>query len=906
MQRIFDISGMTCSACSAHVQKAVEKLNGVEKASVNLLTNAMKVTFDEERLSADEIVAAVEKSGYGASVREDGETRENDKQRAAEFKKKDAEKREYAVRLSVSIAFTLVLMYFSMGSMVGAPLPVFMQGESGAVAFAFTQMLLCLPVIYVNFVYFKNGFKRLFTLSPNMDSLIALGSAVSFLYGVFAIYRMSWGMGSGNIETVHRYMHELYFESAAMILTLITLGKFFEEKSKRRTTGAVEKLKQLVPPTAILFADGKEISVDSASLKEGDVAVLKAGAKIPCDGRVLSGEIFADESAITGESMPVSKTTGAVVTGGTTVSGGYAKIKVSGVGEKSVIASIIRLVQDANAEKAPIAKLADKISGIFVPVVIGIALITFAVWLICGQSAEFAMSLAISVLVISCPCALGLATPVAVMVGTGKGAENGVLFKSGEALQTLHGIKTVIFDKTGTITYGKPSVTDFMLFSQDADREKLLQAVGYIESKSEHPLGKAIAQYALEKGKALNTETAAQNSDRLSLTRATDKGSKKEVSKKEAVSAGALKAENFKTHSGKGVSADVNRESYLVGNAALMKQFGVEVGKAQQDRVQTLAAEGKTPMLIAVNKELRAVIAVADTVKPTSAAAISQLKRAGVHTVMLTGDNLVTAKAVAKSVGVDEVFAEVLPAEKEEVVKRFMKKGATAMVGDGINDAPALTRADVGIAVGAGADIALDSADVILIKNDLSDVATAVRLSKATIRNVKQNLFWAFFYNALCIPLAAGIFYVPFNIKLNPMIGAAAMSVSSLFVVGNALRLKFFRAKTGGDKRLSDAALSPQNESGEEKTINNNQKTAASGDGLKERTVMKYKMYVGGMSCNHCKARVEKALAQTGIEAVVNLEGGFAEFESDGSADMTALKDAVVNAGYEVGEIVQA
>lgn len=852
MKQDFDISGMTCSACSSHVQKAVEKIDGVTSASVNLLTNSMKVVYDENKTSAGKIIAAVEKAGYGALAKGEKSAETGAKSERAD--------RAYIIRLCISVAFTLALMYFSMGGMVGLPQPPFMRGETGAAAMALTQMLLCLPVIYVNFSYFKNGFKRLFTFVPNMDSLIALGSSVSFVYGVFVLYMLMYASGTGDTAMTHAYMHELYFESSAMILTLITLGKFLEHKSKRRTTDAVEKLKALVPPTAIVIADGKEVTIDSKSLKTGDVVVIKAGAKIPCDGEVTDGEIHVDESAVTGESMPVRKTAGTGVTGGTTAASGYALVKAGSVGEDSVIASIIRLVQDANTDKAPIARLADKIAGIFVPVVLGIALITFVIWAAVGQGLELAMRMAVSVLVISCPCALGLATPVAVMVGTGKGAENGILIKSGEALETLHGVKTVIFDKTGTITYGKPAVTDFIC---ETDRANILAAIGAIEDRSEHPLGKAIALYA---------------------------GSEKN-------------ATNFETLSGRGVCAAVEGEKYHIGNAALMSENGIAVSEEWRKRTDGLASEGKTPMLIARSGKLVGIVAVADSVKESSSEAIAELKKMGVKTVMLTGDNAVTANAVAKKVGVDEVFAEVLPSEKEQVVRRFMENGRTAMVGDGINDAPALERADVGIAVGAGADIALDSADVILIKNDPKDVAAAVKLSKATIRNVKENLFWAFFYNVVCIPIAAGVLYPAFNVALDPMIGAAAMSLSSLFVVGNALRLKFFkphgRKKKVRTRTSCDGAcpLSPP------ENDENQNKTPESGE---KENIMKYVMKIEGMACGHCSARVEKALGALGAEATVDLASKSANITAPESLSKQAMLDAVKDAGYEPIQITEA
>ncbi|MCM1043466.1 MAG: heavy metal translocating P-type ATPase [Corallococcus sp.] len=839
MKQKFDVTGMTCSACSSHVQKAVEHLDGVTVASVNLLTNSMQVEYDEKVLDNAAIIAAVEKSGYGASVTGGKAKSEPNRQTP----KTDG----MVTRLVVSLVFMVLLMYVSMGSMIGLPLPSFLTGTVNSVSFALTQFLLCLPIIYVNRQYFFNGFKRLF-VSPNMDSLIAIGSSASLVYGLFVLFRMSFALGANNLETVEHYRHELYFESAGMILALITLGKFFESRSKRRTGDALSKLKKLAPDKATVIRDGKEVTIDCKNIVVGDIVAVKAGSAFPADGVIVSGRVFVDESAISGESMPVEKGEGGKVIGGTVNVSGYAQVKVTVVGEDSVLSKIISLVEDANATKPPIARLADKVAGIFVPTVIGIALITFAVWMICGSTFEFALSCAISVLVISCPCALGLATPVAVMVGTGKGAENGILIKSGDALQSLRSVDTVVLDKTGTVTEGSPRVTDVVT---QLSAEKLMSIVGGIEQKSQHPLGEAVVRYAEEKS--------------IELT----------------------EVEDFQTLHGKGVIASIDGSKYAVGNAKLMSEFGV----AEEDYSDTgsrLSDEGKTPLFVAQNGKYLGTIAVADLVKPTSAIAVKFLKKMGVRVIMLTGDNARTAKAIARKVEISDVIADVLPDGKEKVISDLKSQGKrVVMVGDGINDAPALARADVGVAIGSGSDIAIDSADIVLIKNDLLDVVTALRLSKATIRNVKQNLFWAFFYNTLGIPLAAGVLYPWLGVKLNPMIGAAAMSLSSLFVVGNALRLKFF-----APAKYAEAAEEKQKS--QTTNIQNN---------ISEETKMATKtIAIEGMMCGHCTARVEKALkAISGVRSVeVSLENKNATVMCDGGVTDEMLKEAIEAQDYTV------
>ncbi|MBQ8388179.1 MAG: copper-translocating P-type ATPase, partial [Clostridia bacterium] len=711
MDQKFNVTGMTCSACSARVEKSVSALDGVKEVSVNLLTNTMQVNYDEVALDDAAICAAVTRAGYGASVYS---AKRNDKKAPAP----QASGLSVKARLIISFCFLIPLMYVSMGHMVGLPLPSFLHGAAGAVSFAFTQLLLCIPVIFVNFKYFTKGFSSLFRGSPNMDTLVALGSAVSLAYGIFAIYRMSYGLGTGDLAIVDSYRKNLYFESSVMILTLITLGKFIEEKSKKKTGAALEKLIDMSPKTATVLRDGREIELPVDQVAVGDTVIVRPGAAIPVDGVVTEGFTDVDASAITGESMPVHKTVGDEVTGATVNQTGFIKLRATRVGEETTFSRIIKLVEDASATKAPISRLADRVSGIFVPVVMAIAAVTFAVWMLLGYGFEFSLTNAISVLVISCPCALGLATPVAIMAGTGRGAENGILIKSGEALEHARGITTVVLDKTGTVTEGKPAVTDVIPLA--ADRDALLGLAAALEAKSEHPLARAIVEHT---------------------------------------GATSVEARDFEAIPGKGVRATVDGVICLAGNEKLMTENGIDTSGVSE-RLNSLATDGKTPLLFARGGELCGIIAVADTVKDTSAEAIAELRELGVEIIMLTGDNSRTAKGIAASLGIDRVFADLLPQDKEKAISSLREEGkCVAMVGDGINDAPALVSADVGIAIGAGADVAIESADIVLIKNDLRDVATAIRLSRRVIRNIKQNLFWAFFYNCLCIPLAAGVFY---------------------------------------------------------------------------------------------------------------------------------------------------
>lgn len=856
MKNQFDVTGMTCSACSSYVEKSVAKLEGVDKVSVNLLTNSMQVEYDETKLDTDGIIKAVEDAGYGAAVKGStqagGAAKKNSGSNGGETAVSLQQKNiaQMKKRLIISVIFLIPLMYVSMGHMIynwlNVPMPPFtmnfLHGNENAVTYAFTQFLLLLPILIVNKKYFVNGFKNLARRNPNMDTLIALGAGASILYGIFAIYRIGYGLGHGEMEVVHRYSHDLYFESAGMILTLITVGKYLETRSKGKTSEAITKLVNLAPKTVTVIRDGKETVLDAAEVQVGDVFVVKPGEAVAVDGVVLEGKSSFDESAITGESIPVLKQEGDKIVSASINKSGLIRAKASKVGEDTTIAQIIRLVEEASASKAPIARLADKIAGIFVPTVMTIAFITFIVWLLSGASFEFAMSCGIAVLVISCPCALGLATPVAIMVGTGKGAENGILIKSGDALETAHLIDTVVLDKTGTITQGKPVVTDIRSF-ESMTEEGLLKIAGSLEKGSEHPLADAIVTECTHRNLVLESVTG------------------------------------FEALFGKGVYGQVAGKGYYAGNEALIQEKGITCDNAVTSMIGEFARQGKTPLLFADETKVIGVIAVADVVKPTSAEAVAQFKKYGIHVIMLTGDNEVTAQAIREQVGIDEVIAGVLPTQKEEKVSALKEAGhKVAMIGDGINDAPALAAADVGIAIGAGTDVAIESADIVLMRNDLLDAVGAVKLSRAVIRNIKENLFWAFFYNCIGIPLAAGVLYPFLQLKLNPMFGAAAMSLSSVCVVSNALRLKLIK--------IHEAKAEIETE------------TAAG----KEEKNMTRTIKIEGMACGHCTARVEKALQETaGVTAVtVSLEEKQAVVTvEDGVTDETLTK-AVTDAGYEV------
>ncbi len=743
----FSVEGMSCAACSASVERVSKRVEGVTNAEVNLLAKTLVVECEKDTPELrQKIITAVEKAGFTAAPA-DQKTEEaaiikDDK------KKEKSEAENMKRRLIASVAILAVLMYLTMGHMVGLPVPRVFHGTENLVVFAFTQLLLTLPIVYLNRKFYIVGFKALWNRSPNMDSLVAVGSAAALIYGVFAIYMIGYGLGHGDLELAKTYGSNLYFESAAMILTLVSVGKFLEERSKNKTGAAVEHLMKLAPDTAIVEKNGVQVEVKTSALQVGDIIIVKPGQSLPADGSIVEGSSSVDESALTGESIPVEKTVGSRVMTASINKTGSFKFRAEKVGGETALAKIIDLVRDAGATKAPIAKLADKVSGIFVPVVMSIAAVTLIVWLILGRSFDFALSRGISVLVISCPCALGLATPVAVTVSVGRLAERGILVKSAEALEILHDTKTVALDKTGTITEGHPSVTDVISENED----ELLTVAAALEASSEHPLAEAIRAYTDEKGFA------------------------------------PAKIDDFSAVPGRGVKAVMNGKNVAAGNIAFMKEIGAVQNDEYASTLDELAKKGRTPMLFAVDEKLAGIIAVADRIKPTSADAISKLHSMNVKTMMLTGDNRLTAEAIAKEAGVDDVTAEVLPQDKERVVDGLRKNGIVTFVGDGINDAPALTRADVGIAIGSGADIAIDSADIVLMKNDLGDVPTAIDFSRRTIRNIKQNLFWAFFYNTLGIPVAAGVL-APLDITLSPMLGAAAMSLSSLFVVTNALRL---------------------------------------------------------------------------------------------------------------------
>ena len=855
MKEKFDVTGMTCSACSSRVEKCVSKLEGVKEVSVNLLTNSMQVEFNDAVIQEQGIIDAVVHAGYGASVQGKKETFSGKQKTRKEGTDPVKEHLEYMKKRTIwSFIFLIPLMYVSMGHMIGLPLPGFLHGTVNAVGFAMTQFLLCIPVIYINRAYYTKGFSTLFHGAPNMDTLIAVGSTASLVYGIFAIYLMGHGLGVQDLELVNRYLHDLYFESAVMILALINIGKYLEARSKGKTSEAINKLMDLAPKTAFVERDGGVVEIPAEEIQIGDILQVKPGSSVPADGVVLEGTTSIDEAAITGESIPVQKMPGDQVIAATMNKTGFFRMKASKVGDDTTFSQIIHLVEDASASKAPIAKIADKIAGVFVPIVMTIALITAVVWILSGADFEFALSCAISVLVISCPCALGLATPVAIMVGTGKGAENGILIKSGEALEVTHNIQSVVLDKTGTITQGKPVVTD--IYGVKTDSTELLKIAAAMEKKSEHPLAEAVLAKAAEED--------------ISLPEASE----------------------FSAVAGMGIEAVIEGKKYYAGNLRLMKEKNISCAGIE-DYLETLTGEGKTPLLFAAEKELLGVIGAADVVKPTSAQAIRELKKMGIQVIMLTGDNERTAKAIQRQLDIDTVIAEVLPQDKEREVAKLQESGRkVAMVGDGINDAPALARADVGIAIGAGTDVAIESADIVLMKNDLLDVVTAVGLSKAVIRNIKENLFWAFFYNVCGIPLAAGVFYTAFGLKLSPMFGAAAMSLSSLFVVSNALRLRFFHVlkKPQQEENIRSAEVNT------EQTVN----TAAKAADNKEEMNM-YTMKIEGMMCPHCQAAVTKALnGIEGVKAEVNLEKKEAYVEAPDSVSKEDLTKAVVDAGYEV------
>lgn len=855
----YQVTGMSCSACSSRVEKAVSKLEGIEKASVNLLTNSMQVDYDETILTGQAIIDAVVDAGYGASLAGGQAGTKGASPQASPANTAEQEVRQMKRRLLWSIVFLIPTVYIAMHHMLaahlGIPVPsaisAVFDGPENAISFAFAQFLLILPIMYLNRKYYINGFSNLLRGAPNMDSLVGMGSMASAAFGAFAIFRMGWGMGHGDWALVQTYSANLYFESAGMIVTLITVGKYLETRAKGKTSAAIEKLMKLAPKEATVLRGGVEMVIPVEDLAVGDEIVVRPGERIPADGVVSQGTTSVDESAITGESIPVEKQVGDKVTSATINTSGYIHVTAQRVGNDTTISQIIRLVDEASASKAPIAKIADAVAGIFVPAVITLAVAATALWYFAmGADLEFAFSIGISILVISCPCALGLATPVAIMVGTGKGAENGILIKSGEALERAHAVDTVVMDKTGTITEGKPRVTDVQALT--CSETELLALAAGMEQRSEHPLAEAIVACGKERGIA-----------------------------PKAVS-------DFRAVFGKGVIASADGKTYYAGNAALMAEQGIAIG-SYTDRLDALADQGKTPLIFADNSGVIGIIAVADVEKATSAEAISRFAAMGIDVVMLTGDNARTAEAIRKRLGIPKVIAGVLPQDKERHIAELQAQGRTvAMIGDGVNDAPALAKADVGIAIGAGTDVAIESADAVLMRSDLLDAVSAVRLSKAVIKNIKENLFWAFFYNVIAIPLAAGLFYPAYGLKLNPMIGAAAMSLSSVCVVLNALRLRFFKPNhSAGTVSRETSHETPNTPISEQK---------------EGEPAMKTTLHIEGMMCQHCQKHVHDALAaMDGVtDVTVDLEGKTANVTATKDITTDEFAKVITDAGYEL------
>ncbi len=832
MKERFDISGMTCASCQANVQKAVQKL-GVNDVNVNLISESMIVDYDSDKINNDDIIKAVEKIGYGASLK--------DKDRSNDVTLKESEEMSTISRLKISFLFLIPLMYISMGPMINLPIPGFLEGRTGAVNNAFVQFLLALPAIFVNRKFFVSGFKGLVNKAPNMDTLVALGASAATIFGIFAIMRMSYALGINDNQVLDHYRHNIYFESSATILTLITLGKYFEARSKGETKSSLKHLMELAPKTARVIKDGKEFEVSIEDIKIGDTIIVRPGEAIPVDGVVTKGSSLVDQSAITGESIPVNKNPGDEVISASINKQGSFQFRAKRVGENTTISQIISLVNEANETKAPIARLADKIAAIFVPVVIVIAILTFAIWAYITKDFEFALNLMIAVLVISCPCALGLATPMAIMVATGKSAELGLLFKNAESLENLHKIDSILLDKTGTITEGKPVVTDVYTKMDEAEFISIARS---IEEASEHPLSNSIVEYA--------------NDENISPREITD----------------------FHSITGMGLEAKIDGKIYYAGNIRLMNEKNISV-EGFEDKSIAYSEEGKTSMYFANENKVLGLIAVQDLAKDSSIKAIEKLKAMGYHIIMLTGDNEKTAEAIRKKLDIDEKYAEVLPQDKDKVVRKLQESGKkVAMVGDGINDAPALARSDIGIAIGSGTDIAIDSADVVLIKNSLLDIVNSIRLSSKTIKIIKENLFWAFFYNIILIPVAAGILYPRYGVTLNPMFAALAMSISSVFVCLNSLRLRNFKPEEESEESKEENKLIKENKMSE---------------------LNKMIVKVDGMSCQNCAKHVTEALeAVAGIKQVnVDLENKEANVEFFGSVDENEISKAISEAGYE-------
>ena len=853
----FNISGMTCTACASAIERKVGQINGVESAVINFSNEKLVVLHDPDLAPASLIISTIVALGYGAEL--------TDQDIAARVNKKETRTPSYQsqidevkFRLVGSLIFTLPLVYLAMGPMIGLPIPFFLAGEQNLLINALTQMLLTLPVIYLCQHFYINGFKALAKRIPNMDSLVAVGTSASFIYGVVVLFILAYGFSYDNMQLIHHYSHELYFESTTVILVLITLGKFLETKAKGKTSQAIEKLIALVPDNARVLRNNIEVEINIDEVKIDDLVIIRPGERIPVDGEIQSGHSSVDESLLTGESLPVEKSVGDFVISGSINKTGAFEFKATKIGEDTTLSKIIQLVEEAQSSKAPIARIADEISRYFVPAVMGISLLTFVIWMILGYGLSFALSAAISVLVISCPCALGLATPTAIMVGTGKGAEKGILFKNGPALEILGKSNTIVFDKTGTLTIGAPSITDIILFDPELDQNELLRLTATLEKKSEHPLSEAIVSEA--------------DARQLPLDEVT----------------------RFESLSGLGIQGQIADKEILIGNIKLMEQNEISVEHIMDDYLQ-LSDSGKTPLLIGWGQSVKGIIGVADTIKENSSLAVSQLKAMGIQVYMLTGDNERTARAIGHMVNIDNVVANVLPDEKSSMIKQLQSQGhQVIMVGDGINDAPALAQSDVGIAIGNGTDIAIESADVILMQNDLMNIVAAIQLSKATLRNIKQNLFWAFIYNVIGIPLAAGVLYIPFALKLNPMFAAGAMSLSSVSVVLNALSLKTFKTKRYPINKIESNQAVTKAEEPPNKKIE-----------TKEGKTMKKLLKVADMSCQHCVKRVDGILNEfEGItEVSVSLEKGQADFIAAENVDMNAVTAALTEAGYPASEI---
>ncbi|MDO9493059.1 heavy metal translocating P-type ATPase [Acetobacterium sp.] len=857
----FNISGMTCTACASAIERKVSQIKGVESAVINFSNEKLVVQHDPDLAPATLIISTIVALGYGA------ELADQDKTATAGVNKKEIGKPGYQsqidelkLRLIGALIFTLPLVYLAMAPMIGLPIPVFLAGEQNILINALTQMLLTLPVIYMCRHFYTNGFKALIKRIPNMDSLVAVGTSAAFMYGVVVLFILAYGFSYDNMQLIHHYSHELYFESTTVILVLITLGKFLETKAKGKTSQAIEKLIALVPDNARVLRNNMEVEIPIDEVRIDDIVIIRPGERIPVDGEIQSGHSSVDESLLTGESLPVEKSIGDSVISGSMNKTGSFEFKATKIGEDTTLSKIIQLVEEAQSSKAPIARIADEISRYFVPAVMAVSLLTFVIWMILGYGLSFALSAAISVLVISCPCALGLATPTAIMVGTGKGAEKGILFKNGPALEILGKSNTIVFDKTGTLTIGSPSITDIILYDSEVDQNELLKLTASLEKKSEHPLSEAIIN-----------ETDARQLPLYDVT-------------------------HFESLSGLGIHGQIANKELLIGNIKLMEKNAVSVEPIMADYLR-LSDLGKTPLLVSWDHSIKGIIGVADTIKENSSLAVSQLKAMGIQVYMLTGDNERTAHAIGNMVNIENVVANVLPHEKSSMIKQLQSQGhQVIMVGDGINDAPALAQSDVGIAIGNGTDVAIESADVILMQNDLMNIVSAIQLSKATLRNIKQNLFWAFIYNVIGIPLAAGIFYIPFALKLNPMFAAGAMSLSSVSVVLNALSLKTFKTKLFPIGKVE----TNQTVTKAELPVNKNIET-------KEGKTMKKLLKVADMSCQHCVKRVEGVLnGVAGITDVsVSLEKGEASFMASENVDISAVTAALTEAGYPASEITQ-